>query len=87
MRRLEDALSDMLPINQRVRFDADEFMRADLTTRVKASQVQIASGMLTPNEARFIEGREPYDGGDAFFLNTAGGTDKPPLGFDADKNN
>ena len=91
MRRLEDALSDMLPINQRVRFDADEFMRADLTTRVKASQTQIMSGTLTMNEARIIEGRQPYDGGDQFVLNLAGapmagGADKPPLGFDTDNN-
>jgi hypothetical protein len=82
----------MLPINQRVRFDADEFMRADLTTRVKASQTQIMSGTLTMNEARIIEGRQPYDGGDQFVLNLAGapmagGADKPPLGFDADTKN
>jgi HK97 family phage portal protein len=88
MRRLEDALSDMLPLNERVRFDADEFMRADLNTRVRASQVQIASGTLTPNEARQIEGRERYEGGDNFILNLpgapmAGGTNLPPLGTDS----
>lgn len=88
MRRLEDALSDMLPLNERVRFDADEFMRADLNTRVRASQVQIASGTLTPNEARQIEGRERYEGGDNFILNLpgapmAGGTNLPPLNTDS----
>jgi len=87
MRRLEDAFSDLLPPTQRVRFDADEFMRADLSTRVRASQVQIASGMLTPNEARHIEGREPYEGGDEFILNLpgapmAGTPDLPFLGTD-----
>lgn len=89
MRRLEDALSDLLPATQRVRFNADEFMRADLSTRVRASQVQIASGMLTPNEARFIEGREPYEGGDNFVLNLPGApmtaqTELPYLGTDGE---
>jgi HK97 family phage portal protein len=52
MRRLEDAISEMLPLTQRVRFNADEFMRADLTTRVNAQRVQILAGTLSPNEAR-----------------------------------
>ncbi len=66
MRRLEDAISEMLPLNQKVRFNADEFMRADLTTRVNAQRTQILSGTLSPNEARQQENREPYEGGDAF---------------------
>jgi HK97 family phage portal protein len=90
MRRLEDALSELLPANQYVRFNADEFMRADLTTRVRAQQTQIASGTLTPNEARAQENREPYEGGDEFVMalpgspmstpNDAG--DTPPAGLD-----
>jgi phage portal protein BeeE len=89
MRRLEDAISEMLPLTQRVRFNADEFMRADLITRVRAQQVQIMSGTLSPNEARQQENREPYDGGDQFILGIAGapitgveGGDKPTLGLD-----
>jgi len=66
MRRIEDSISEMLPLNQYVRFNADEFMRADLTTRARAQQVQIMSGTLSPNEARQQENREPYDGGDEF---------------------
>ena len=90
MRRLEDAFSDLVPANQRLHFNADEFMRADLSTRVKASQIQIASGMLTPNEARHIENREPYEGGDRFVMNLpgapmAGTPDLPFLGEDAEK--
>lgn len=89
MRRLEDAFSDLMPANQHVRFNADEFMRADLSTRVRAAQVQIASGMLTPNEARHIEGREPFEGGDKFVLNLpgapmAGTPDLPFLGTDGE---
>jgi len=66
VRRLETAFSEMLPINEQVRFNASEFLRADLMTRVKAQQLQILSGTMTPNEAREIENREPYDGGNDF---------------------
>jgi phage portal protein BeeE len=88
MRRLEDTFSAMLPAQQRVRFNADEFMRADLATRVRSHQVQISSGILTPNEARHIEGREPYEGGNEFVLGLQGapvvGADNSPfIGTDA----
>lgn len=90
MRRIEDALSEMLPASQYVRFNADELQRADLNTRVKAQQTMIMSGTLTPNEARQIENREPYEGGDQFVLGLAGavvagveGGELPTIGSDA----
>lgn len=88
MRRIEDAISDTLPLDERVRFNADEFLRADLHTRVAAQAQQIQSGTMTPNEARNIEGREPYVGGDAFVLALAGapmagGAELAPLGTDS----
>ena len=79
MRRLEDAISEMLPLTQRVRFNADEFQRADLMTRVKAQQLQIMSGTMSPNEARQQENREPYDGGDQFVAPSS----TPVVGSDA----
>lgn len=89
VRRLEETFSSMFPATQKVRFNADEFLRADLTTRVRAQQIQIASGTMTPNEARQIENREPYEGGDQFVLNLPGapmsgiaGGDQPQLGTD-----
>jgi len=79
-----------LPRPQSVRFNPEEFLRADLTTRVNAQQKQIMNGTLTPNEAREIENREPYDGGDQFVMGLAGtviagveGGDLPTLGTDA----
>lgn len=68
LRRFEMAISELFPVNQHLRFDTDEFQRADLLTRVRAQQVQIGSGTLSPNEARYDEGREPYDGGDRFIV-------------------
>jgi phage portal protein BeeE len=89
MRRVEDAISEMLPITQRVKFNADEFLRADLITRVRAQQIQIMSGTLTPNEARADDDREPYEGGDQFVIGLQGapisgieGGDMPLLGTD-----
>ena len=79
VRRLETAFSEMLPINQQVRFNASEFLRADLMTRVKAQQLQILSGTMTPNEAREIENREPYDGGNEFSAPST----TPNIGTDA----
>jgi len=72
IRRFEMAISEFFPVNQAIRFDTDEFQRADLLTRVRAQQTQIASGTLSPNEARFEEGREPYEGGDQFFVAMSG---------------
>ena len=89
-KRLEDLISDLLPRPQYVRFDVNEFARADQLTRVRAQQTMIMSGTLTPNEARQIEGREPYNGGDQFILGIAGapvagveGGDLPTLGVDS----
>jgi len=79
MRRIEDAISEMLPLNQKVLFNPNEFLRADLTTRVNAQRIQILSGTLSPNEARQQENREPYEGGDAFVNPTT----VPPAGIDA----
>lgn len=85
MRRIESALSDLLPLPQHVKFNADEFQRADLLTRVRAEQVQISSGTLTPNEAREQEDREPYEGGDNFYFALSSTATEPPadLGTDA----
>jgi hypothetical protein len=59
-------------------------------TRIRAQQLQIMSGTLTPNEARQIENREPYVGGEQFILGVAGsplagieGGGLPTLGTDA----
>ena len=80
MRRIEDAISEMLPLTQKVRFNADEFMRADLMTRVNAQRTQILTGTLSPNEARQQENREPYEGGDTFMAPST----TPPAGTDAE---
>lgn len=70
----------------KVEFVVDDLVRADLAARMNAYSVAIAARVLSPNEARAMENRPPYHGGDAF-LNphttstsaapAAGGTDVP----------
>ena len=85
IRRIEDGLSTLLPNKQYVKLDTDEFARADQLSRVRAFQVAISSGVMTPNEARAKMDLEPYDGGDKFYLGLQGAMvdpTLPPLGND-----
>lgn len=52
-----------------IEFDFDAILRADYATRVKTQSAAVNAGLLTPNEARRQEGREPKDGGDEIYLN------------------
>jgi len=86
--RLESILSKTVGGDIFVRFDTEEFMRADLLNRVRAQQIQISSGVLTPNEARYQLGLEPYAGGDDFVMALPGspmagpGNELAPVGED-----
>jgi phage portal protein BeeE len=47
--------------------------RADLATRIAAYERQIRIGMLSPNEGRALEDRNPREGGDEYVMvNTIG---------------
>ena len=90
LRRIESAFTDLMPPGQRVQFDTAAFLRADTINRYRAHQLGIASGFLTPNEVRAIEGLERFEGGDDFVMALPGspmagpGTEPPPVGVDAD---
>lgn len=47
-------------------FLVDDLLRADLASRADAYQKLIASRVLNPNEARAMENRPPYAGGERF---------------------
>jgi hypothetical protein len=51
--------------------------------------MDIQAGTMSPNEARQLQGREPYVGGDVFNQALAGsvtaGGEVAPLGVDSDK--
>lgn len=49
-----------------VEFLVDDLLRADLAARATAYSTLIAARVLNPNEARAMENRAPYAGGDAF---------------------
>ena len=88
LRRLEIGFSRLLPNGTDLAFDTTALLRTDALTRAKVNAINVTMGALSPNEARQIEGREPYDGGDAFNQAlsgavTAGGA-VPALGQDED---
>lgn len=89
LRRIETALSTLMPGPEELMFDTAGFLRADQISRYRAHGVGIMYGFLTPNEARAVEGLEPYDGGSEFVMALPGapmagpGIDPPPMGVDA----
>jgi len=89
LRRVEIALSKVLPPGTDVAFDTSTLLRTDALTRARVNQIDIQSGTMSPNEARQLQGREPYDGGDVFNQALAGsvtaGGETPALGSDSDK--
>lgn len=66
LRRLEIAMSKVLPAGVEVRFDATSLLRLDALTKARVQMMQIQSGTRTPNEARAMDGLGPYEGGDEF---------------------
>jgi HK97 family phage portal protein len=64
LERIEQSFSRLLPTGHTARFNVDEVLRADLEARYRAYQLGIASGVLTKNEARALEGLEAQVGGD-----------------------
>ena len=88
LRRIEEAISTLLPPTQVMRFDVDGFLRADTLTRLRAHQLAVSTGIKTPNECRADEGLEPYPGGNDFVMALPGapmagpGTEPAPVGVD-----
>lgn len=52
-------------------FDFDALLRADLKSRFESYRVGIASGVMTPNEARYFENLPPMEGGDKLYMQGA----------------
>ena len=52
-------------------FNFDALLRADIKSRFEAYRVGIASGVMTPNEARELENLEAKDGGDQLYMQGA----------------
>ncbi|WP_165217247.1 phage portal protein [Schaalia sp. ZJ1691] len=61
LRKIEDALTEMTPRGQTVRFNLETLLRSDTTTRYAAHATGIAAGFLTVDEVRRIENRPPLD--------------------------
>jgi HK97 family phage portal protein len=57
--RLEETMQRFIPRGQSVRFDTTELLRTDDANRWAAQKIAIDAGILTADEVREIEGREP----------------------------
>ena len=71
MKALEWRFSQFFGMNVRrefLAFDTDELLRAELRTRIEALSRGVQGGILTPNEARRVDGRDPVEGGDQIFM-------------------
>jgi len=59
LRPLEEALSDVAARGQDVRFNLEGLLRSDTKSRYDAYAVALASGFMTLDEVRALEGRDP----------------------------
>lgn len=54
-----------------IEFNVDSFLRGDSKTQAEVDEIKIRSGTRNPNEARALNGEDPYDGGEIFVKPTA----------------
>lgn len=74
LERIESSIKkSLMPMedweSKEIEFNFDSLLRADKKTRADTMSAEINAGILTPNEARQIEGRAPKEGGDDIYLN------------------
>lgn len=94
-RRLETAMNrDLLSPEERkrglyVQFLLDGLERADIETRYKVYNIGVNTGMLSPNECRAKENKNPRPGGDIYLvpLNMADSTEDVPADQQNDADN
>ena len=54
--------------SERIRFDLSRLFATDLRTRAEYVKSSVEAGVMTPNEGRLFENREPIEGGDQLFI-------------------
>lgn len=59
LREIEEALTDITPRGQTVRFNIDVLLRTDTKTRYESYGLAIAGGWMDDDEVRALEGRPP----------------------------
>ncbi|MGO2655976.1 MAG: phage portal protein [Pseudoclavibacter sp.] len=63
---IEQALSDLLPLGNSVKFNLDALQRSDTKTRYEAHKLALDGGWLSPNDVRAMEGLPPIADGDTY---------------------
>lgn len=59
LRKIEEALTDLSPAGQTVRFNLEGLLRSDTKTRYQAHAIALDNGFMTADEVRRIEGLTP----------------------------
>lgn len=59
LRKIEDALTELTPRGQDVKFNVDSLLRSDTKTRYEAHQIGITAGFLDEDEVRALENMPP----------------------------
>jgi HK97 family phage portal protein len=59
LRKIEEALTELSPYGQRIKFNVEALLRTDTESRYAGYAVAIDHGFLTPTEVRALEGRDP----------------------------
>jgi len=73
IRTIESAMErDLLTVNDRnngvvIRFNMDATLRATFEERQQGLQIQLQNGVITPNQWREIEGKNPREDGDDYY--------------------
>jgi hypothetical protein len=62
--RLEQEFTALRPAGEMVRFNLDDFLRADLKTRYEAHHIALDDGWMTKDEVRADEGLPPLPNGE-----------------------
>lgn len=52
----------------KIKFDFNSFLQPEFSERIKSSKEGVTGGIMTPNQARRIEGWEPLEGGDSLYM-------------------
>jgi len=67
---LENSLEALfnLPANERIEFDTEFILSADIKSRFEAYKIGVTAGVISPNEVRSREKLKPLGGGDTLYM-------------------
>ena len=71
VQKIEETLTKLTPLGQRVKFNLEGLLRSDTKTRYESYEIAVRTGWMTPDEARAHEGLPPLTAAQRSTLTTA----------------